>query len=269
MIPDFQNRRWLAVPALLLLLFLGGCAYDPYATGADHMVQRYRHFEHYEPTLVQIARMRATHERTVGEAGIVGQELLPAGDKGASVLPAAKAGKLQDDPYIDYRISDIDVLNYADHIAAIFQSKFTGARLARYTAATAQSALAALAGITSMASAGPAAPPALAFASAFTPDLGKIFNAKGRAIAYQQALANIQDAEIVYLKTLIHEQGTEAEIPSAQLTPGALELYDTVCGNIKVVEKFMADGLPSLDDMKQAAGEETEKEKAASKKSSK
>jgi hypothetical protein len=220
--------KFTSVIVFSLAIQLSACgAYDPYLAGKDPL-QRYRHYEHYEPTLVQIARMRQSSDHF-------------------------------DHPYESYNITDLDVVNYADHIKCIFQSKFTGARFAGYGFASAQSALAALSGIASLAATGPAAPPALAFVSAFTPDIAKLFNARGRSDAYQNAVANIQKAEISYLKARIEKVGGAANaenvISSTQITVDAVDLYGTVTGNISVVEKVMSGQLPTLGDMKQAAGE--------------
>jgi hypothetical protein len=234
----------------LAALSLTACAYDPYVAGRGKEgpgIQSYRHYEHYEPSLVQLARMR--HAVQDGKAPT-------------------------DDPFASYTIADIDVVNYADHVKAIFESKFTGSRFTGYFFSSAQSALAALSGIASLAATGGAASPALAFASAFTPDVAKLFNANGRTGAYQDAMAKIQQGEVDYLKARVAAENPTPDdkadpalsariVPESELTNAGVTLYGVVTGNISVVEKFMSGQLPTLDEMKQAAGQKTDTEKAA------
>jgi hypothetical protein len=154
-------QRWsITAACILVAVFTVGCAAQPapYSTVAS----RYARYERYEPSVVQLARLRTAPNGT-------------------------------------YTVADLDVVNYADHVTSILRTKFTNARFARYTSATAQVGLAAASGIAAAFSAGTTAVATLAFGSAAVPQLGDIFKANNRATVYQQAVAKIEAAQIAYL----------------------------------------------------------------------
>jgi len=186
---------------------LTGCAlHDPYPGST------YAHYERYEPSLVQLARMRAQGNRT------------------DNPIAASQGG---------YTVADIDVVNYTDHVKSILRTKFTNARFARYTSATAQVGLAAASGIAAAFSAGTTVIASLAFGSAAVPQIGEIFNAKGRAGIYQDAVSKIEDAESAYY--VLHPTP-----PTDTYTADADVLYKNVTGNIHTVEKMILGELPDL-----------------------
>ena len=194
---------------------LSACATDPYAT--THRA-RFGDYERYEPSLVQLARMRHLNSNT------------------DQPITASQDG---------YVVADIDVINYTDHVKAILRTKFTNARFARYTSATAQTVLAAASGIAAAFSAGTTAIATLAFSSAAVPQIGEIFNAKARAIVYQDAVAKIEDAEAAYYR--LHPRPS-----SKTFTVDAETLYKNVTGNIHTVESAIAGAVPDLKAVKAA-----------------
>jgi hypothetical protein len=138
-----------------------------------------------------------------------------------------------------YTVADIDVINYTDHVKAILRKKFTNARFARYTSATAQVGLAAASGLAAAFSGGTTLIASLGFGSAAVPQLGEIFNAKGRAGIYQDAVSKIEDAESAYY-------AFHPSPPTDDYTAEADVLYKNVTGNIHTVEKMILGELPDL-----------------------
>lgn len=198
---------------LLLWAFtLCACSgHDPYLT-KQRGFSAYGNYERYEPSLVQLARMRAS------------------GDGTDAAITVSGSG---------YTVADIDVINYTDHVKAILRKKFTNARFARYTSATAQVGLAAASGIAAAFSAGTTLIASLGFGSAAVPQIGEIFNARVRAGIYQDAVSKIEDAESAYY-------AFHASPPIDKYTIEADVLYKNVTGNIHTVEKMILGELPDL-----------------------
>jgi hypothetical protein len=142
-------------------------------------------------------------------------------------------------------LSDVLALNYASSVASILRCKFYGARIAREISSTAQVALAAFAGAGAAFNYSASTVTALGLGSAGIPELQKIFDAKGRAQAYQDAVRLIEEAEIEYLSL-------NQKPSSVVLTQNGVTLFQRVTSSIHVVEKTLAGNLPSVDDMQKA-----------------
>jgi len=192
-------------------LLVAACASNHYVP-AYKIGARYDAYEHYKPSIEDLAKMRASRNAELTKT----------------------------DYQIGFTVADIDVVNYADHVHGIFVSKFTGSRFARYSSATTQVLLAGGAGVAAAFSAGTSVIAGLAFGSAVTPEIGKIFNAKGRAGYYVQAVGDIDSA----LNEYWDENGGT---PSATtLTPAGRKLRKKVIAAINSVEIKMSDDLPDL-----------------------
>jgi hypothetical protein len=198
--------------SLIVTLLITACARDNYPGSS------YSHYERYEPTLVEMARMRH------------------AQDGVDRPIDAAREG---------YGVADIDVVNYTDHVKTILRTKFTNARFARYTSATGQVFLAAASGAAAAFSAGATVVTSLALGSAAIPQLGDIFNAKARAGVYQDAVSKIEDAESAYYTHYSNP-------PTDKYTADGNVLYTNVTANIHVVEKAVLGELPDLKAVEQA-----------------
>lgn len=151
----------------------------------------------------------------------------------------------QFDPTAIPPLSDVLALNYASSVASILRCKFTGARIAREISSTAQVALAAFAGAGAAFNWSATTITALGLGSAGIPELQKIFDAKGRAQVYQDAVRLIEEAEIEYLAF------NQRPSPTV-LTQNGVTLFQRVTASIHVVEKTLAGNLPSVDDMQKA-----------------
>ena len=151
----------------------------------------------------------------------------------------------QFDPTAIPPLSDVLALNYASSVASILRCKFTGARIAREVSSTAQVALAALAGAGAAFNWSATTITALGLGSAGIPELQKIFDAKGRAQVYQDAVRLIEEAEIEYLAL------NQRPLPNV-LTQNGVTLFQRVTATIHVVEKTLAGNLPSVQEMQKA-----------------
>jgi hypothetical protein len=157
----------------------------------------------------------------------------------------------QFDPTAIPPLSDVLALNYASSVASILRCKFNGARIAREISSTAQVALAAFAGAGAAFHWSATTITALGLGSAGIPELQKIFDAKGRAQVYQDAVRLIEEAEIEYLAL------NQRPSPTV-LTQNGVTLFQRVTASIHVVEKTLAGNLPSVKDMQQATEPMTE-----------
>jgi hypothetical protein len=149
------------------------------------------------------------------------------------------------DPTTVPALSDVLALNYASSVAAILRCKFKGARITREISSTAQVALAAAAGASAAFHYSATTVAALGLGSAGIPELQKIFDAKGRAQVYQDAVRLIEEAEIEYLSL-------NQKPSNSVLTQNGVTLFQRVTASIHVVEKTLAGNLPTVDDMKKA-----------------
>jgi hypothetical protein len=151
----------------------------------------------------------------------------------------------QFDPTAIPPLSDVLALNYASSVASILRCKFNGARIAREISSTAQVGLAAFAGAGAAFNWSASTITALGLGSAGIPELQKIFDAKGRAQVYQDAVRLIEEAEIEYLAL------NQRPLPNV-LTQNGVTLFQRVTASIHVVEKTLAGNLPSVQDMQKA-----------------
>jgi hypothetical protein len=156
------------------------------------------------------------------------------------------------DPHARPELTDAVALNFADSVATLLRARFTGARITREVSSTLQVGLAAVAGAGSVFQLGPRTLAALGLGSAGIPELQGIFNARGRAEVYQDAIRLIEEAEIEYLA---HNQRPSPDV----LTQNGVTLLQRVTGSMHVVEKTLAGRLPSVQDMQQATERMTQK----------
>lgn len=154
--------------------------------------------------------------------------------------PAANATNLET-PVLNDQLA----LLYASNVATILRSRFTGARITREISSSLQVILAGLAGAGAALNFGETTLAVLGLGSAAIPEFQGIFNAKGRAECYQDAVRLIEEAQIDYLA---HNQ----QPSSKYLTQNGVTLFQRVTASIHVVEKTLASHLPSVEDMQKA-----------------
>ena len=142
-------------------------------------------------------------------------------------------------------LTDAVALNFADSVATLLRARFNGARITREVSSTVQVGLAAVAGLGSVFSLGPRTLAVLGLGSAGIPELQGIFNARGRAEVYQDAVRLIEEAQVEYLA---FNQSPSDSV----LTQNGVTLLQRVTASIHVVEKTLAGRLPSVRDMQQA-----------------
>lgn len=217
---------------VIVIAALAGCASNPYAPWYKPSA-RYEAYEHYKPTPVEMAQMRATYNDL--------RATWPKGKK----LPDPDTVKIN--PHLPYRVTDVDAVNYANHVRSIFTAKFTNARFARYTGATTQVLLAGGAGVAAIFSGGTSVIAGLAFGSAVTPEIAKIFNAKGRANVYRLCALQIDTALDVYAG----KQGGEPN-PNRLTEAGRSLLVSTYIA-IQTAELHLDEALPSIKSAEEAA----------------
>jgi hypothetical protein len=128
-------------------------------------------------------------------------------------------------------MTDAAVVSYADRVRDTLRKRFHIARIARESSSTAQILLAGVA----------------------MPQVAETFDAGGRAVAYQQAVAKISAAENAYFRA---RAGRSPVVPNNVLTVEGALLYEAINGATDAVELFQAGILPSFEQMKRAnAGE--------------
>ena len=150
-------------------------------------------------------------------------------------------------------MTDAAVVLYADRVRDTLRKRFHIARITRQTSSTAQVLLAGVAGIAAAFTAGATAVVGLAAGSVAMPQLGETFDAGGRALAYQQAVAKISAAENAYFKARV---GRSPVVPDNVLTVEGALLLEAINGATDAVELFQAGMLPTLEQMQRAeAGE--------------
>ena len=92
----------------------------------------------------------------------------------------------------------------------------------------------------------------LAASSALMPQFQTIFDAKGRAAAYEQGAVMLANAEAAYFKALAT---TGKDFNPDQLTPQGAQLYQAALSAIQVVEQLSVSILPSVEQIRAAKGE--------------
>jgi hypothetical protein len=142
-------------------------------------------------------------------------------------------------------LNDQLALLYASNVATVLRCRFTGARITREISSSLQVILAGLAGAGAAFNFGESTLAVLGLGSAAIPEFQGIFNAKGRAECYQDAVRLIEEAQIDYLA---HNQRPSPDY----LTQNGVTLFQRVTSSIHVVEKTLAGHLPSVQDMQKA-----------------
>ena len=149
-------------------------------------------------------------------------------------------------------VSDGLAINYANSVEIIMRCKATQNRITREVSSTAQIGLAAFGGVGAALNWSKTTLTILGLGSAAMPELQKIFDAKGRAEAYNQAAEMIQDGVLEYY--------AHNSAPSpAEFTPNGLTLVKKVGSAINLVNDTINGHLPSQADMKRATEQMTPK----------
>ena len=217
-------KNWQILIIIITNLGLAGCAqHDPWAdhaTGAAGSFSKGKDYEFYQPSVVQIARMRTQN--------------------------VYKDAPTRDDPNEPFQVTDADVLTYADHVKGILRAKFTNARVARYVSSTTQVALIAAAGIAGVTNAGATTIAALALGTTIPPQLADIFHAKERADAYKGAAANIEIAEASYYTSAAADTRAQPVPSASKLTEEGAKLFKEVTVQIEAAEAVVAGQLPAI-----------------------
>jgi type IV secretory pathway VirB3-like protein len=150
-------------------------------------------------------------------------------------------------------MTDAAVVSYADRVRDTLRKRFHIARITRQSSSTAQILLAGVAAIAAAFTFGATTVVSLAAGSVAMPQLAETFDAGGRAVAYQQAVAKISTAESAYFRA---RAGRSPVVPNNLLTVEGALLYEAINGATDAVELFQAGILPSFEQMKRAnAGE--------------
>jgi hypothetical protein len=149
-------------------------------------------------------------------------------------------------------VSDGLAINYANSIEIIMRCKATQNRITREVSATAQVGLAAFGGVGAAYNWSKTTLTVLGLASAAIPQLQGIFDAKGRAEAYNQAAERIQDGVLEYYA---HNPRPSSE----DFTPNGLTLVNRVASAINLVNDTINGHLPSQASMQKAVEQMTPK----------
>ena len=143
------------------------------------------------------------------------------------------------------QVSDGLAINYANSIEIIMRCQATGNKITREVSATAQVGLAAFGGLGAALHWSTTTLTILGLGSAAIPQLQRIFDAGGRAEAYNQAAEMIQDAVLEYYA---HNPNPSA----GDFTPNGLTLVKKVASAINLVNDTIIGHLPSQGDMQKA-----------------
>jgi hypothetical protein len=143
------------------------------------------------------------------------------------------------------RVSDGLAINYANSIEIIMRCKATQNRITREVSATAQVGLAAFGGVGAAYNWSKTTLTVLGLASAAIPQLQGIFDAKGRAEAYNQAAEKIQDGVLEYY-------AHNPDPSPSEFTPNGLTLVKRVASAINLVNDTINGHLPSQASMQKA-----------------
>lgn len=148
-------------------------------------------------------------------------------------------------------LSDQDALRFSSNVVKILRARSRGARITREVSSTMQVSMAAVAGANAAFGMSESALAILGLGSALIPDFQGIFNAKGRAEAYTDAVRLIETAQNDYLA---HNQAPQANL----LTQNGVTLIQRTQASIHVVEKTLAGRIPGIVEMQQATEPMTE-----------
>jgi hypothetical protein len=149
------------------------------------------------------------------------------------------------DPLVPPAVSDGLAINYANSIEIIMRCNATRSRITREVSATAQVGLAAFGGLGAAYNWSKTTLTVLGLGSAAIPQLQGIFDAKGRAEAYNQAAEMIQDGVLEYY-------AHNPEPSPSEFTPNGLTLVKKVATAINLVNDTITGHLPSQKDMQNA-----------------
>jgi len=180
-------------------------------------------------------------------------------------------GKKNTDLTLEYKLADIDVVNYTDKVKESLARHFNGNSALRYGSATTQMTLATLAGAAKTAGWSVGTASGLGLAAGYVFSLGQVFNAKDKAQTYEQAFTAVQAAEATYYfhrlgMTFTTENGHTIvvsanpngrnDVPSStNYTPDGETLYYRVGKILKVLDDALASKIPDLQDLKDAQGD--------------
>jgi hypothetical protein len=142
-------------------------------------------------------------------------------------------------------VSDGLAINYANSIEIIMRCKATQSRITREASSTAQIALAAFAGAGAAFHYGATTLTVLGMSSAGIPELQKIFDAKGRSEAYNQAAEMIHDGVLEF-----YEHNSRPS--STDFTPNGVTLVKKVSTAINLINDTLTGHLPTRTEMLQA-----------------
>jgi hypothetical protein len=142
-------------------------------------------------------------------------------------------------------VSDGLAINYANSVEIIMRCKATQNRITREVSATAQIGLAAFGGVGAAFNWSKTTLTVLGLGSAAIPELQRIFDAKGRAEAYNEGAEMIQDGVLEYY--------AHNPAPSpVEFTPNGLTLVKRVASAINLVNDTINGHLPSRAAMQKA-----------------
>lgn len=195
----------------------------------------------YRPSFVEMAREGIGSDGTGASFSATGG----GGGKNYTAPGVSGSQAATRDLYKPLRFSDQLALSYADNVADILRGKFNRARIVREASSTTQVGLAALAGAAGPFKLRPDTLAGLGLGGVMIHELQGIFNAKGRAENYQEAVRLIEEAEVEYLSY------NPSPSPD-RMTQNGVSLVHRTNAAIHVVEQALAGLLPTLEQMKQA-----------------
>ncbi|MGC3988371.1 MAG: hypothetical protein QM796_01555 [Chthoniobacteraceae bacterium] len=170
----------------------------------------------------------------------------PAGYRYEPSIYQIATTKNKDGTVTTFPITDKIIFEHANQVARTLELRGQTARVAREVSGTTQVILAGLSGITALASAGTTAVASLAFASAVTPQLGGVFNAKTRAELFSAGACEIRKDMATYLTKVTPDEGGN-DIPSGKLlTKQGAQLEADVNTTLEAVAKSLSESLPEL-----------------------
>jgi len=148
--------------------------------------------------------------------------------------------------------NDEQALQFSSNVVRLLRAKASGARITREVSNAAQVTFSGLAGASPVFGFSDRTLAVLGLGGALTPDFQGIFNAKGRAEAYSDAVRLIETAQSAYLAH--NQQPTEDK-----LTQNGATVIQRTQASVHIVEKVLSGRVPTIIDLEQA----TEKMSAA------
>ncbi len=223
----------------------------------------------YRPTLLEVANPPPKKTES------------PATDGSDAAKTAVPAGADADGKPKTINVpTDADVLQFANMLKNVFRGQLNESIIARHVSAVSQVLTAAAAAtLTTISSGAQNSITILAATSAVMPQLQGIFDAKGRAAAFDQGGELLSQAEAAYYtaigalpdrtpaeKAAADKGGADGNAADAlsedvktrinrRLTPQGAALYAAALAAIQVVEKLEVAQLPTIDQIRAAKGE--------------